>query len=58
MPVTTLRASLLSSYIDSNKQVARISVNMKDIGSRQLPILLDSLQQHADQLYSIRLITT
>ncbi len=31
---------MMSSFIDSNKQVARISVNMKDIGSAKLPALL------------------
>ena len=43
--------SLLSSYIDSNQQIARISVNMKDIGSQQLPILLDSFQNKANQVF-------
>ncbi len=43
--------NLLSSYIDSNKQVARISVNMKDIGSKQLPVLLDSFQKKANQIF-------
>lgn len=32
--------NMLRSFIDSNKQTARISVNMKDIGSAQLPLLL------------------
>ncbi len=31
---------MMSSFIDSNKQEARISVNMKDIGSSKLPALL------------------
>ncbi|MEP6845863.1 MAG: MMPL family transporter, partial [Panacibacter sp.] len=31
---------MLRSFIDSNKQTARISVNMKDIGSAKLPLLL------------------
>lgn len=43
--------NLLSGYIDSNQQVARISVNMKDIGSRQLPVLLDSFQKKANQIF-------
>ena len=42
---------LLSSYIDSNKQVARISINMKDIGSKQLPPLLDSFRQKANKIF-------
>ena len=35
---------LLHSFIDKDKQKARISVNMADIGSRRLPALLDSIQ--------------
>lgn len=41
---------LLLSFIDSNKQKARISVNMADVGSRQLPRLLDSIRP---KVYSI-----
>ncbi len=37
-----LFAKLLNSFVDSTKQRARISVNMADIGSRKLPVLLDS----------------
>jgi predicted RND superfamily exporter protein len=37
-----LSAKLLNSFIDSTKQKARISVKMADIGSRKLPVLLDS----------------
>ncbi|QEC67632.1 MMPL family transporter [Panacibacter ginsenosidivorans] len=33
-------SNMLRSFIDSNKQTARISVNMKDIGSAKLPLLL------------------
>ncbi len=43
--------SMLTSYVDTNQQVARISVNMKDIGSKQLPILLDSFQRKANQIF-------
>lgn len=31
---------MLNSFIDTNKQVARISISMKDIGSAKLPVLL------------------
>lgn len=44
-------AKLLNSFKDSTNQVARISVNMKDIGSRQLPILLADFQKVADQTF-------
>ena len=37
---------LMSSFIDSNKQVTRISVNMADVGSMRMPVLIDSLEAH------------
>ncbi|TKK65532.1 RND transporter [Ilyomonas limi] len=43
--------TLMNSFIDSNKQKAHISVNMKDIGSKRLPVLLDSFQKKAAQIF-------
>jgi len=40
---------ILSSFMDSGRQVTRITVNMADIGSRRLPLLLDTLRQKANQ---------
>ncbi len=42
---------LLHSFIDSTKQKARISVSMADIGSRRLPILLDSIRPEVNRLF-------
>ncbi|HEV3223612.1 MAG TPA: MMPL family transporter [Puia sp.] len=42
---------LANSFIDSSKQVLRISVNMADIGSIQLPKILAGVQQRADELF-------
>ena len=44
-------SNLVASFMDSNRQQARISVNMKDVGSVRLPIILDSIQQRADELF-------
>ena len=38
-------AKLMTAFIDSNRQMTRISVNMADIGSRRLPMVLDTLEQ-------------
>ncbi|MEY3178229.1 MAG: hypothetical protein RJB42_470 [Bacteroidota bacterium] len=38
---------LMSSFIDSNRQVTRISVNMADIGSLKMPELIDTLQRRS-----------
>jgi predicted RND superfamily exporter protein len=37
--------------MDNNKQQARISVNMKDVGSARLPFILDSVHTEANQLF-------
>lgn len=42
---------LLSNFIDTTYQTARISVNMKDIGSARLPSFLNDVQQKANQLF-------
>ena len=44
-------SKLVSGFMDSSRQEARISVSMKDIGSARLPIVLDSIRQKADQLF-------
>lgn len=44
-------AQLISSFMDSAKQQARISVNMADVGSYRLPGLLDSIQNRANELF-------
>jgi hypothetical protein len=42
---------LANSFIDSNKQTLRISVNMADIGSIRLPQILNQVQTRADELF-------
>lgn len=42
---------LLSSFIDSSKQRTRMSVNMADVGTQRLPVLLDTIQKTADRLF-------
>lgn len=37
-------AKLLTTFMDSTKQKTRISINMEDVGSVKLPILLDSIR--------------
>ena len=44
-------SKLVSSFMDSAKQQARISVSMEDVGSKRLPYILDSIQKKADQLF-------
>jgi predicted RND superfamily exporter protein len=44
-------AKLLNSFMDSAKQVARISVNMKDIGSAKLPILVKDFETKANEIF-------
>jgi len=42
---------LVSTFIDSNKQEARISVSMQDVGSYRLPQILDTIQKKADSIF-------
>ncbi|MDI3318431.1 efflux RND transporter permease subunit [Pinibacter soli] len=42
---------LVSSFMDSSKQVARISVNMKDVGSAELPKIISDVKQKANQYF-------
>ena len=44
-------SKLMSSFMDSAKQMARISVNMKDVGSAKLPLLLNDFQKKADEIF-------
>jgi uncharacterized protein len=42
---------LVSSFMDSAKQQARISVNMADVGSKRLPKILDSIEARANEIF-------
>ena len=42
---------LISSFMDTARQQARISVSMKDVGSARLPHILDSIQKRANQIF-------
>ena len=42
---------MLSSFMDSSRQTTRISVNMADIGTKQLPIVLQGVSDRASQLF-------
>ena len=54
---------LVSTFMDSARQEARISVSMADVGSVRLPLILDSIKIKLNQLfdsskYSVRLTGT
>ena len=42
---------LLNGFIDTGKHYTRISVNMKDVGSVRLPVILDTLQKQANHIF-------
>ncbi|MES1221049.1 MAG: efflux RND transporter permease subunit [Bacteroidota bacterium] len=44
-------SKLVASFMDSARQEARISVNMADVGSKRLPMILDSIQTRVSQLF-------
>ncbi|WP_121353977.1 efflux RND transporter permease subunit [Flavisolibacter nicotianae] len=43
---------LVSSFMDKDRQQARISVTMKDVGSERLPSILDSIQIRAEEIFN------
>jgi len=48
---TTNPTQILSKFLDKNKSQTRISVNMKDIGSMQLPIFLNKLDSAIKSIF-------
>lgn len=44
-------SKLINSFMDSTKQMARITVNMKDVGSVRLPQLIHDFEQKAAQIF-------
>jgi predicted RND superfamily exporter protein len=42
---------LLRSFIDSNQQELRVSIEMADIGSKQLPVVLEDLHRKTSALF-------
>jgi predicted RND superfamily exporter protein len=44
-------AKMLTAFMDTAKQSTRISISMADVGTQQLPILLNGIQQQTDKLF-------
>jgi predicted RND superfamily exporter protein len=42
---------LVSTFLDSSRQQARISVSMADVGSNRLPEILDTIEKKAHELF-------
>jgi predicted RND superfamily exporter protein len=42
---------LITGFIDTSKRYTRISVSMKDVGSVRLPMILDTLQKRANEIF-------
>ncbi len=42
---------LMSSVIDSNQQLARITINMQDVGSARLPVILEDYERAAGKIF-------
>ena len=41
----------MNSFMDSTKRYARISINMKDIGSKKLPVLLKNFEDKSHEIF-------
>jgi len=43
--------NLLSSFIDTARESTRMSINMADVGTNKLPLILDSISKKANSLF-------
>lgn len=44
-------SKLLNSFIDTARESTRMSINMADVGTIKLPVILDSLRKRTNQLF-------
>jgi len=44
-------SKMLSSFVDTSVQYTRISVSMADVGTEKLPVIMDDIQQKANQYF-------
>ena len=44
--------NLIKSFVDDDKKLARISINIADVGSKKLPELLDKVSKEADEIFN------
>ncbi len=44
-------SKMLRSFVDTANQITRISVSMADVGTEELPKLLDSIQKRSNELF-------
>ncbi len=44
-------SKMMASFIDTTRQSTRISINMADVGTERLPVLLDGIQQKANEIF-------
>ncbi len=43
--------NLINSFVDDNKQIARISINIADVGSKRLPELISKVKKQSDEIF-------
>ncbi|MGB4844633.1 MAG: MMPL family transporter [Ferruginibacter sp.] len=44
-------AKMLTSFIDTSRQMTRISINMADVGTEKLPVLLSGIEKKANEIF-------
>ena len=48
-------SKMLTSFIDTSRQSTRISINMADVGTEKLPVLLNGIRQKANEIFDTAL---
>jgi len=46
---------IVSSFMDSSSQTTRMSINMADVGTVRLPVILDGIKKRSDELFDRKL---
>ncbi|HEY9341103.1 MAG TPA: MMPL family transporter, partial [Hanamia sp.] len=44
-------SKLLTSFIDTARETARMSINMADVGTEKLPVILNGIRQRSNELF-------
>ena len=44
-------SKLLTSFIDTARENTRMSINMADVGTEKLPVILEGIRKRADELF-------
>jgi len=48
-------SKMLASFVDTSRQSTRISINMADVGTEKMPVILNGIEQKANEIFDTSL---